>query len=94
MVSALVSLCQGPYKVLEANNKFFSLKIGGCTEVVSVDHLKPHLGCTDVALAHWVTKFLLLLSLVFSTALAGGGGGGMWRPTPVKKSGAICTSNP
>ncbi len=72
--SAPCVFAQGAYKVLEINNKFFSLKNGGCTEVVSVDHLKPHLGSADVAPAHWVAKFLLLLSLVFRTALAGGGG--------------------
>ena len=34
----------GPYKVLEKGNKAWKLQVGERVEVVSRDHLKPHLG--------------------------------------------------
>jgi hypothetical protein len=43
VVPPLTLLYQGPYRVLERSQKFLSLEVGGCTEVVSVDRLKPHL---------------------------------------------------
>ncbi len=44
VVPPLSPLYQGPYRVLERSQKFLSLEVGGRTEVVSVDRLKPHLG--------------------------------------------------
>jgi hypothetical protein len=41
----------GPYKVLRRSSKTFSLDIGGRTETVSVDRLKPHQGASPVAAA-------------------------------------------
>jgi hypothetical protein len=41
---SLIPLYQGPYRVLERSQKFLSLEVGGRTEVVNVDRLKPHLG--------------------------------------------------
>ncbi len=43
VVPPLVPLYQGPYKVLKENSKFFSLVVVGRSEVVSGDHVKPHL---------------------------------------------------
>lgn len=47
----LSPLYQGPYQVLRKSGKFFSLNIGGRTEVVSVDRMKPHLGGSPVTAA-------------------------------------------
>jgi transposase InsO family protein len=44
VVLPLSPLYQGLYRVLEISQKFLSLKVGGRTEVVSVDRCKPHLG--------------------------------------------------
>jgi hypothetical protein len=44
VVPPLSPLHQGPYRVLERSQKFLSLEVGGRTEVVSMDRLKPHLG--------------------------------------------------
>jgi hypothetical protein len=41
VVPPLSPLYQGPYRVLERSQKFLSLEVGGRTEVVSVDRLKP-----------------------------------------------------
>jgi hypothetical protein len=41
----------GPYKVLRRSSKTFSLDIGGRTETVSVDRLKPHQGTSPVVAA-------------------------------------------
>ena len=35
---------RGPYKVLVKGNKIWKLQVGERVEVVSRDHLKPHLG--------------------------------------------------
>jgi hypothetical protein len=40
----LSPLYEGPYRVLEKNQKYFQLDIGGRAEAVSADRLKPHLG--------------------------------------------------
>jgi hypothetical protein len=42
--SPLLPLYQGPCKDISRSQKCFGLKIGGRTEVVSVDRLEPHLG--------------------------------------------------
>ena len=34
----------GPYKVLERGNKAWKLQVGERVDMVSRDHLKPHLG--------------------------------------------------
>ena len=34
----------GPYAVLERSSKSFKVDLGGCTDIISVDRLKPHLG--------------------------------------------------
>jgi len=44
VVPPLASLYVGPYKVVARQPKFFRLEVGGRLEVVSLDHLKPHLG--------------------------------------------------
>jgi hypothetical protein len=44
MVPHLATLYHGIYKVLEAGKKFFIISLGGQEDMVSVDHLKPHLG--------------------------------------------------
>jgi hypothetical protein len=44
VVLPLSPFYQGPYRVLERSQKFLILEVGGRTEVVSVDRLKPHLG--------------------------------------------------
>jgi transposase InsO family protein len=49
VVPPLSPLYQGPYRVLEKSQKFFSLEVGGRTEVVSVDRLKPHLGKAPIS---------------------------------------------
>ncbi len=46
--SGLSPLYQGPYKVLLRGAKVFQVDIGGRTEVISVDRLKPHLGSSPV----------------------------------------------
>ena len=40
----LTPLYQGPYAVSKRGPKFFSVEVGGRTEVITVDRLKPHLG--------------------------------------------------
>jgi transposase InsO family protein len=49
VVPPLSPLYQGPYRVLEKSQKFFSLEVGGRTEVVSMDRLKPHLGKAPIS---------------------------------------------
>jgi hypothetical protein len=44
VVPLLVPLYHGPYKVLQAGDKFFTISLGGHEDTVSVDCLKPHLG--------------------------------------------------
>jgi hypothetical protein len=44
MVPHLAPLYHGIYKVLEVGKKFFIISLGGREDMVSVDHLKPHLG--------------------------------------------------
>jgi hypothetical protein len=44
----LTPVYAGPYSVVKRGDKFFSIKIGGRTEVVSVDRLKPHVGAAPV----------------------------------------------
>jgi hypothetical protein len=44
VVPPLAPLYHGPYKVLKAGSKFFTISLGGCEDTVSVDRLKPHLG--------------------------------------------------
>jgi hypothetical protein len=41
---ALAAKYDGPFRVLVAGGKFFRVAVGGRTEVVSVDRLKPHVG--------------------------------------------------
>jgi hypothetical protein len=45
---AIPLLYIGPYQVLSRSPKFFQLFVGGKTEAVSVDRLKPHLGTAAV----------------------------------------------
>jgi hypothetical protein len=47
----LAALYAGPYLVRRRDKKFFELQIGGRTEVVSIDRLKPHLGPSPVQAA-------------------------------------------
>ncbi len=42
--SSLSPLYTGPYKVVERGQKYFRLDVGGRSEAVSIDKLKPHLG--------------------------------------------------
>ena len=42
--SSLSPLYAGPYKVIERGQKYFRLDVGGRSEAVSIDRLKPHLG--------------------------------------------------
>jgi hypothetical protein len=44
VVPPLAPLYHGPYKVLQAREKFFTISLGGREDTVSVDRLKPHLG--------------------------------------------------
>ena len=44
VVPPLSPLYHGPYRVLEAGEKFFTIEVGGREDKVSVDRLKPHLG--------------------------------------------------
>ncbi len=44
MVPPLAPLYHGPYKVLQAGDKLFTISLGGHEDTVSVDRLKPHLG--------------------------------------------------
>ncbi len=44
VVPPLAPLYHGPYKVLQAGDKFFTISLGGREDTVSVDRLKPHLG--------------------------------------------------
>ena len=37
----------GPYKVLEQANKAWKVQVGEKVEIISRDHLKPHLGSVD-----------------------------------------------
>jgi hypothetical protein len=46
--SPLSPLYQGPYEVMEAGPKYFSVKVGSKLETVTVDRLKPHQGQDDV----------------------------------------------
>jgi hypothetical protein len=47
-VAPLSQLYVGPYRVLDRQPKYFSLQVGGNVEVVTIDRLKPHLGCAEV----------------------------------------------
>jgi len=47
----LTALYAGPYTVLRRDKKFFELQIGGRSEVVSIDRIKPHLGPSPVQAA-------------------------------------------
>jgi hypothetical protein len=44
LVQPLAPLYHGPYKMLQAGRKFFTISLGGREDTVSVDRLKPHLG--------------------------------------------------
>ena len=44
----LATCYTGPYRVISAGDKFFVIDLGGRTETVSVDRLKPHLGQQNV----------------------------------------------
>ena len=46
--SSLSPLYTGPYKVVERGQKYFRLDVGGRSEAVSVDRLKPHLGASPL----------------------------------------------
>ncbi len=46
--SSLAPLYAGPYKVVERGQKSFWLDVGGRSEAVSVDRLKPHLGSSPL----------------------------------------------
>jgi hypothetical protein len=46
--SPLTPLYQGPFEVIDAGPKFFTLRVGSQLETVSVDRLKPYLGEDDV----------------------------------------------
>jgi hypothetical protein len=48
VIPPLAPLYQGPYKVLGRSDKYFSVEVGGRSENVSVDRLKPHLGKADL----------------------------------------------
>ncbi len=43
-VPSLQPLYAGPYRVVSSGDKCFNMQMGGKTEVVSVDRLKPYLG--------------------------------------------------
>ena len=47
----LSQLYAGPYRVIRREKKFFEVEIGGRSQVVSVDRLKPHLGKSPVTAA-------------------------------------------
>jgi hypothetical protein len=47
-VPSLAPLYAGPYKVVERGEKYFRLDMGGHTEAVSTDWLKPHLGSSPL----------------------------------------------
>jgi len=47
-IPPLEPLYLGPYQVLDNGPKVFRIAVGGKTEVVSVDRLKPHLGASAV----------------------------------------------
>jgi cleavage and polyadenylation specificity factor subunit 1 len=44
----LAPLYAGPYRVLDRAAKFFTVEMGGKSEVISVDRLKPHIGTSAV----------------------------------------------
>ncbi len=44
----LAPVYMGPYKVLDRSEKVFQVLIGGRSEAVSVDRIKPHLGTSPV----------------------------------------------
>ena len=78
VVPPLSPLYQGPYQVLSKSPKFFSLNIGGRTEVISVDRLKPHLGGSSVTAASPPSRgrprrpVAVVASVFFSAASTGG----------------------
>jgi hypothetical protein len=45
----LAPVYMGPYKVLDRSEKVFQVLIGGRSEAVSVDRVKPHLGTSPVS---------------------------------------------
>ena len=51
-IGPLSPLYTGPFKVLSRGPKFFLVDIGGRSEAVSVDRLKPYLGPPDVTVAN------------------------------------------
>jgi hypothetical protein len=53
MLLPLSPLYLGPYEVLERVDKFFGLAVGGPEEMVSIDHLKPHLGSGPFQRPYW-----------------------------------------
>ncbi len=46
--SSLSPLYQGPFKVLTRGAKVFQVDVSGRQEVISADHLKPHMGTSPV----------------------------------------------
>jgi hypothetical protein len=46
--AALSSKYEGPYSVVCSTQKYFRVRVGQRTEVISVDRLKPHLGTAPV----------------------------------------------
>jgi hypothetical protein len=46
---ALSSKYQGPYRVVCSTQKYFKVQVGQCTEVISVDRLRLHLGTAPVS---------------------------------------------
>jgi hypothetical protein len=40
----MASAYDGPYKVIDRNNKVYKLQVGSKVETVSADRLKPHRG--------------------------------------------------
>jgi len=50
-IPPLSQLYAGPYQVVRRRRKFFELMVGGKSQVVSVDRLKPHLGTSPITVA-------------------------------------------
>jgi hypothetical protein len=50
-VPPLSQLYAGPYQVIRRERKFFEVAVGGKSQIISVDRLKPHLGATPVTAA-------------------------------------------
>jgi hypothetical protein len=70
---ALSSKYEGPYRVVSTSPKLFRVMVGEKSSVISIDRLKPHLGCAPVSPAVPPRRGRPVLAALGPGATAGGG---------------------